>query len=82
MTTLADIARDMLHQATRTGAAQRDLPGGLRVQYVRIAGESTLILTRPAATPEDDEISLMRGYFNVPIAARRLDRPHGVEFRW
>lgn len=82
MTTLADIARDMIHQATRTGVCDRDLPGGLTIKYVRIAGESTLRLSRPIQAPTDAEISQMRLCFQVPAAPWTRTGPNWVEFRW
>ena len=80
--TLADIARDMEVQAKRRGASIRDLPRGLRIELTWVGGNVTLALSRPVTAPSEDEISLCRHAFGVPLAAERTDGAHTVLFRW
>jgi hypothetical protein len=83
MPRLIDIAADMQHQAQRSGASVRELPRGLRLQFTWCGGQKTLTLSRPAVAPVEEEISICRYAFGVPLEAERRDTDRNqVTLRW
>ena len=82
MDKLAAIANDMNYHARRTGAATRELSRGLRLQLSWVAGMKTLILSRAAVMPSEEEISICRHVFGVPLDAQRLDSEMSISLRW
>jgi hypothetical protein len=82
MPRLIDIAADMQGQARRSGASMRELPRGLRLQFTWCGGQKTLILSRPATAPSEEEISICRFAFGVPLEAERRDGDDQVTLRW
>ena len=79
---LETIAHDMIQQAQRQGKAVRDLPRGLRIEYCHFAGTRVLALSRPLVPPGDDEISICRYAFGVPLDAGRENGDRAVTLRW
>lgn len=88
VSTLADIASDMMAQALRSGRAVRELPRGLEITLVCAGGQWTLALARPAVMPAEEEVDICRRAFTkclpggVPDDAERHDGDRTVTLRW
>ena len=82
MGALAVIAYDMEQQALRRGVSSRELSRGLALSLVIAGGKKVLTLSRPAVMPSEEEISVCRLCFGVPMDAQRNDGDVTVTLRW
>lgn len=91
MSRLEFIAREMRGVALRRGACTRELQRGLRLRLAcimdpleeQVGGLWALTLSRPAVSPSDAEISIVRAAFGVPAEVKEIRLgSFEVQLRW